>query len=121
MLYKHKDSLSTNDQFSAGGYYSPEYIFGSGNEYYISAEYLYPLLDQVQLLGSVGYTKQESVAKFNLGTAPDANQSDYVDYKVGVRLNYKGVISELAWVDNNIDSKNKIYDGRIYFGVTKNF
>lgn len=121
VVYKRKDSLTDNDHFSAGAYYSPKYMFGSGKAYYLTGEYRYPILANVQLLGAVGYTKQDSVADFQLGTAFDADQSDYVDYKVGVRADFKGVTGELAWVDNNIDSQQKMYDGRVYFSVTKNF
>lgn len=121
VLYKRKDSLMSNDNLSLGAYYSPNYVFGSGKEYYVNGEYGFPVTKAIQLFGSVGYTKQESVEKFNLGTAPDANQDDYFDYKVGVRADYKGVTTELAWVDNNIDSQQKMYDGRVYFSVTKNF
>lgn len=121
VVYKRKDSLKENDHFSAGAYYSPKYMFGSGNEYYLNSEYSYPLKENIQLFGAVGYTKQDSVADFQLGTAFDANQSDYFDYKVGLRADFKGVTGELAWVDNNIDSQQKMYDGRVYFSVTKNF
>ncbi|WP_407502104.1 TorF family putative porin [Acinetobacter baumannii] len=121
VLYKRKDSLLSKDNLSLGAYYSPDYAFGSGKEYYLTGEYAFPVAKDIQLFGSVGYTKQESVEKFNLGTAPDANQDDYFDYKAGIRADYKGVTAELAWVDNNINSQQKMYDGRIYFGVTKNF
>lgn len=121
VLYKHKDNLVNRDNLSVGAYYSPDYVFGSGREYYLNGEYAFPITEKAQLFGSVGYTKQESVEKFRLGTAPDANKDNYVDYKVGVRVDYKGVTTELAWVDNDIDSQMKMYDGRVYFSVTKNF
>lgn len=121
VLYKRKDNLTQNDHFSAGVAYSPNYIFGSGNEYYLSAEYAYPILEKIQFVGAIGYTKQESVADFKLGTAPDSNQSDYFDYKVAVQTDFKGITAELAWIDNTIDSHQKIYDGRAYFSLTKKF
>lgn len=121
VLYKRKDTLMSNDNLSAGIYYSPDYVFGSGNQYYINGEYGFPVARNIQLFGSVGYTKQDSVEEFQLGTAFDADQDDYFDYKVGIRTDYKGITTELAWVDNNIDSQQKMYDGRLYFSFTKNF
>lgn len=119
--YKRKDSLVKNDKFNFGVYYSPKYAFDSGEEFYVSSEYSFPIYNTVHLFGSVGYTKQDSVEDFNLGTSPDANQDDYYDYKIGVRSDFKGVTGEIAWVDNDIDSQYDMYDGRVYFSLTKYF
>lgn len=121
ILYNRKDTLTENGNLSLGLYYSPDYVFGSGNQYYISGEYGFPISSNVQLFGSVGYTKQDSVEEFQIGTAFDADQDDYFDYKIGVRGNYMGLTTELAWVDNNIDSQQEMYDERLYLSVTKHF
>ncbi|KAF5298839.1 hypothetical protein FQR65_LT19574 [Abscondita terminalis] len=111
LMYKRSGNFVAKDKFSAAIYYSPDYLFSSGNEYYFSSEYSFPMIENVQLFGSVGYTKQDSIAKFQLGSVPDANKDNYFDYKVGFRGDYKGVTAELAWVGNNIKSQFDIYDG----------
>lgn len=121
VMYRHTNALTEKDSFKAAFYYSPEYVFGSGNEYYLWGEYSAPIVSGISGFAAVGYTKQDSVAEFNMGTAPDADQDDYVDYKVGVRADYKGITTELAWVDNNIDSQFDMFDGRVYFSITKQF
>ncbi len=120
-MYKRTGTLVAQDNLSAAVYYSPEYLFGSGNEYYFSGEYSFPVVENVRLFGSAGYTKQDSVAEFQLGSVPDGKKDNYFDYKVGVRGDYKGVTTELAWVGNNIDSQFDMYDDRLYVSVTKNF
>lgn len=121
VMYKHNNALLDSDNVSLAAYYSPDYTFSSGNEYYYWGEYSAPIFKNIRGFASVGYTKQDSVEDFNLGVAPDADQKDYFDYKAGVRIDYKGVTTELAWVDNNIDSNMDMFDGRFYVGVTKQF
>ncbi|WP_151957271.1 TorF family putative porin [Acinetobacter guillouiae] len=121
VMYKRTGTFVAQDNFSAAVYYSQNYLFGSGNEYYFSSEYSFPVVENVQLFGSAGYTKQDSVAEFQLGSVPDGKKSSYFDYKVGVRGDYKGVTTELAWVGNNIESQMNMYDDRLYVSVTKNF
>ena len=119
--YRHNNAFMSQDNIKLAAYYSPKYLFDSGNEYYAFGEYSAPLVNNIKGFASVGYTLQDSVQEFNMGTAPDADQDNYVDYKVGVRLNYKGVTTELAWVDNNIDSQLDMFDGRFYASITKQF
>lgn len=121
VMYRHNNAFMGNDSLKAAFYYSPEYLFNSGNEYYVWGEYSAPIVSKISGFAALGYTKQDSVAEFNMGTAPDADQDDYIDYKVGVRADFKGVTTELAWVDNNIDSQLDMFDGRMYFSITKQF
>lgn len=121
VMYKRKDNFISQDHLSVSAYYSPNYVFGSGKEYYVTGEYSFPVMNNIQLFGSGGYTKQENVAKFQLGSVPDSKKNNYFDYKLGVRGTYKGVIAELAWVGNNINSHFKMHDDRLYMSITKNF
>jgi len=60
VMYKRVGTFAAKDNFNAAVYYSPNYLFGSGNEYYFSSEYSFPVVENVQLFGSAGYTKQDS-------------------------------------------------------------
>lgn len=121
VIYNHANALVAEDSASLGVYYSPEYSGKTGEEYYFEAAYQYPINNKFNLVAGVGYTLMENKEKFEATFGGEGTQKGYWDYKLGVNTEIAGLSTELAWIDNNLDSDDATAKGTALFSVSKSF
>lgn len=120
VIYSRNSTFKEGDNWTLSGYYSPEFAMKSGDEMYLNAAFSYPIYKTINLIGSVGYTKLDSVAKFQQAYGY-GNTDHYTDYKVGLKTNIKGLDTELSWIDTDVKHGPKTTDGTVYFSIGKSF
>jgi uncharacterized protein (TIGR02001 family) len=116
------DAIVKGDNLVGGVNYSNEYFNNSNDFWYLSANYTAPLADTgFGLVAGVGYNAFKNKKMMLRAVGGDGNDDNYIDYKVGANFGVQGLTGELAWVDNNIDSSDKIHDGTVQFSLSKSF
>ena len=139
MQYRYPQGDNQTDQFNfteiygkllykdlvLGLAYSDDY-FGSGvNEYYyLSADYTYPLNDDLSLLLHLGHNKFEDNAQYNTFIAAGPlNGSSYLDWSLGVGTTILGASAQLKYAATSIDNKAdcNLCDGRLVLSLSKTF
>lgn len=120
VIYSHNGNIKENDNITLSGYYSPDYAMKSGDEVYLNAAFSYPVYKSINLIGAVGYTKLDSVEKFQQAYGY-GDKDHYMDYKVGLKTNVKGLDTELSWINTDIKNGPKITDDTVYFSIGKSF
>lgn len=121
VIYNHENAVVAGDSASAGVYFSPEYSGKTGQEYYFEAAYQYPINHQFNLVSSVGYTLMENKEKLAAAFDSEGTQKGYWDYKLGLNTEIAGLTTELAWIDNNLDSDDATAKGTVLLSVSKSF
>lgn len=116
------NAVVQGDSLVGGVNYSNEYFNHSDDFWYFSGTYTAPLADTgFGLVAGVGYNLFKNKEMMAQAVGGDGKEDNYLDYKAGVNFGVQGLTAELAWVDNNIDSDNKIHDGTVQFSLSKAF
>lgn len=120
IIYSQNNTFKEGDNWTLSGYYSPNFAMKSGDEVYLSAGFSYPVYKKINFIGSMGYTKLNSVEKFQQAYG-FGDKDHYIDYKLGLKTTFKGIDTELSWIDTNIKNGPKSTDGTVYFSLAKSF
>ena len=116
------NTIIKGDNLVGGVNYSNDYFNKSNDFWYLSANYTAPLADTgFGLVAGVGYNMFKNKADMFQAVGGNAKDDNYIDYKVGANFGVQGLTAELAWVDNNIDSSDKVHDGTVQFSLSKSF
>lgn len=120
LLYQKRSTIAEGDSLSLGVNYSPDYALHTGDAIYLNASASYPIYKSINLIGGIGYTKLQGEEEF-LMLFGEENQDSYLDYKVGLTTEIKGIKAELSWVDTSLDVDQKIVQDKFLFSLSKNF
>jgi uncharacterized protein (TIGR02001 family) len=89
----------SKDWFSAKLWIAPEVANSSDSAVYVEANAAYPLPQDFQLLGHVGYS---------FGDFWKNNASEYTDYSIGVGKNFGAVNVNVKYVDGSDNLDNRV-------------
>lgn len=123
VVLNHSGSLTAGDKLTAGVYYSPNFSFDSGKEFYVNSSYSLPIADSgVNLFGAVGFTQMEDKAHFDRVFLGTGTQDSYLDYKIALNGSIQGITAEVAWIDNTVKSSNSaMVKSTVLFSLSKPF
>ena len=112
--------LKENDELNFSFYYSPEYSFQTGKELRYEVTYLYPIAENWNAYGQVGYNQFSSNQAYDVLWATDKKDA-YTDYKIGGNYSYNDFIFDLYYVDSNMNKDLDNADDAVIFSITKAF
>ena len=116
------NTIIKGDNLVGGVNYSNDYFNKSDDFWYLSANYTAPIADTgFGVVAGVGYNSFKNKNMMLRAVGGKGTDDNYIDYKVGANFGVQGLTAELAWVDNNIDSSDKIHDGTVQFSLSKAF
>ena len=139
MQYRYPNGDNDTDQFNfvelyskfiykdltLGLAYSGDY-FGTDVDkyYYYSADYNYPVIDNLSFQFHLSYNQFEDNTQYATFLAAGPVSGDgYLDWSVGATTSVMGTSLSLKYADTDIDSSAEcnLCDGRVVFSLTKAF